>query len=149
MARTRSHLGTADLTLWLVAPDAHSGCSPEETGRVLKVVTKADLSPGDGADVAVSALTGFGLQSLLDRIEREIETALGHGDAVITRERHRDALTRAQAALSRVEPALQLGHTELAAEDVRLALRAVGEITGRVDVEHVLDRLFSTFCIGK
>ena len=38
---------------------------------------------------------------------------------------------------------------ELAAEEVRLAARAIGEITGRVDVEHVLDRLFSSFCIGK
>ena len=45
--------------------------------------------------------------------------------------------------------ALGAGHTELAAEDVRLALRALGEITGRVDVEQVLDRLFASFCIGK
>jgi tRNA modification GTPase len=114
------------------------------------VATKADLpSVSNGADVAVSAVTGAGLSALLDRIEREAQAALGQGDAVITRERHRSALTRAREALERADSALDAGHTELAAEDTRLALRAVGEITGRVDVEQVLDRLFATFCIGK
>jgi tRNA modification GTPase len=51
--------------------------------------------------------------------------------------------------LLRAGPALDRGDTELGAEDVRLALRALGEITGRVDVEQVLDRLFGSFCIGK
>jgi tRNA modification GTPase len=150
MARTRTRLGTADLTLWLIPPDARAVAAPQVAGPTLNVATKADLpaAPAD-ADLSVSALTGAGLQSLLDRIEREAEAALGQGDAVITRERHRDALTRARDALQRAERALRDGQTELAAEDVRLALRAVGEITGRVDVEQVLDRLFATFCIGK
>jgi tRNA modification GTPase len=72
---------------------------------------------------------------------------VGQGDAVLTRERHRRALERIGAALDRVSGGDAA--TELAAEDVRLALRALGEITGRVDVEDVLDRLFATFCIGK
>ena len=148
MARTRAHLGTADLTLWLMAPDASAAA--DGSGPVLKVATKADLSPAPvGADVAVSAVTGMGLPLLLDRIEREAEAALGQGNAVITRERHRAALVRAGEALERAGTALAEAHTELAAEDTRLALRAIGEITGRVDVEHVLDRLFATFCIGK
>jgi tRNA modification GTPase len=58
-------------------------------------------------------------------------------------------LERAAKSLERVEQALEGGQTELAAEDVRLALRDVGVITGRVDVEHVLDHLFASFCIGK
>ena len=150
MARTRARLGSADLTLWLVPPDAPVEAVPAESGPVLKVATKADLEAGRGeADIAVSAVTGAGLESLLDRIEREAEAALGQGDAVVTRERHRGALTRGHDALGRVEHALGEGRTELAAEDVRLALRAIGEITGRVDVEQVLDRLFATFCIGK
>jgi tRNA modification GTPase len=41
------------------------------------------------------------------------------------------------------------GDTELVAEEVRLATRAIGRITGRVDIEDVLDKLFATFCIGK
>jgi tRNA modification GTPase len=151
MARTRARLGTADLTLWLIPPDAPGETAvPSATGPVLKLATKSDLSAAAGeADLSVSAATGTGLQALLDRIEQEAAAALGHGDAVITRERHRDALTRACDALQRTGKALAEGRTELAAEDVRLALRAIGEITGRVDVEQVLDRLFATFCIGK
>jgi tRNA modification GTPase len=150
MARTRAHLGAADLTLWLVAPDVGGEGAPDGAGPVLKVATKADLSfLRDGTDLAVSAVTGSGLSALLDRIEQKAEAALGQGDAVITRERHRAALTRAAEALTRAGTALQAGRTELAAEDARLALRAIGEITGRVDVEQVLDRLFAAFCIGK
>jgi tRNA modification GTPase len=95
----------------------------------------------------VSAQTGAGMADLLDRLRAEAEAALGKGDAVVTRERHRLALERAAAALARVNGSGLA--TELAAEDVRLALRALGEITGRVDVEQVLDRLFASFCIGK
>jgi tRNA modification GTPase len=150
MARTRAHLRGADLTLWLAASDAPHGAPPAADGRVLVVRTKADLGGADGRrDVAVSALTGQGLEALLARIEAAAQQALGHGDAVITRERHRGALERARDALVRAGDALRRRETELAAEDVRLALRAVGEVTGRVDVEQVLDRIFATFCIGK
>jgi tRNA modification GTPase len=150
MARTRAHLGAADLTLWLVAPDAAAEPPTNGVAPVLRVATKADRAGHAGAaDLSVSALTGMGVSELLDRIEQEAQAALGEGDAVITRERHRAALTRAREALDRAGQALVLGQTELAAEDARLALRAIGEITGRVDVEQVLDQLFATFCIGK
>jgi tRNA modification GTPase len=148
MARTRARLGAADLTLWLVAPDAAES-PPDGAGPLLRVATKADLAAVEGADVAISAVTGQGLSALLERIEREADAALGQGDAVITRERQRAALTRAHEALDRAGHALAESRTELAAEDARLALRGIGEITGRVDVEQVLDRLFATFCIGK
>jgi tRNA modification GTPase len=112
------------------------------------VSTKGDLGGVKGpADVAISARTGEGMADLLARISEVAETALGHGDAILTRERHREALARTASALVRAEAVD--GETELAAEDVRLALRALGQITGRVDVEDVLDRLFATFCIGK
>ena len=97
----------------------------------------------------MSARTGQGLDALLARVKVEAEAALGAGDAVITRERHRRALERARDALLRAGPTLKRGEAELGTEDVRLALRALGEITGRVDVEQVLDRLFGSFCIGK
>jgi tRNA modification GTPase len=87
------------------------------------------------------------MADLLDRLRAEAEAALGQGDAVVTRERHRLALERALRP-SRAVNGSGLA-TELVAEDVRLALRALGEITGRVDVEQVLDRLFASFCIGK
>jgi tRNA modification GTPase len=64
----------------------------------------------------------------------------------LTRHRHRAALTDCRAALAR---ALDAGLPELMAEDVRLAVRALGRITGRVDVEDLLDVIFRDFCIGK
>jgi tRNA modification GTPase len=148
MERTRARLGTADMTLWLEAPDAHDAAPAG--AAVVTVATKADLSPAMGdAELAISAVTGAGLEALLRRIQNEAQVALGQGDGVVTRERHRAALTRADDALHRAATALAAGQSELATEDARLALRAIGEITGRVDVEHVLDRLFASFCIGK
>ena len=64
---------------------------------------------------------------------------------LITRARHRVALAEAWAALQRAQAA----SPDLAAEDVRLALRALARIVGRFDVEAVLDRIFAAFCIGK
>jgi tRNA modification GTPase len=156
VARTRAKLRSADLVLWLAAADELEGngstlTTAEAGAPLLRVGTKSDLGDdfrGRTVDITLSAQTGAGMSALLDRIALEAERALG-GDAVLTRERHRAALERAAAALVRAEAALRIERTELAAEDVRLALRALGEVTGRVDVDEVLDRLFATFCIGK
>ena len=148
--RARSRAAGADLVLWLVPPDG--GHAPPPPGRhVIAVGTKADLGVTIApVELRISAATGEGLGPLLARLATEASERLGHGDAVITRERHRLALQRASDAISRAQArAAAGGTTELVAEDVRLAVRAVGEVTGRVDVEDVLDRLFATFCIGK
>ena len=97
--------------------------------------------------VTISARTGSGLDALLDAIQRAAEVSLG-GDALVTRERHRDALDRAVAHLDRVAEAAA-DPPELVAEDLRLAVRALGEVGGHVGVEEMLDRLFAGFCIGK
>jgi tRNA modification GTPase len=101
-------------------------------------------------DLTISASTGEGLPDLIGRLEQEAGALMGQGDAIVTRERHRRALERAEDALERAQSMLACrGPLELAAEEVRLGSRAIGQITGRVDVEDVLDRLFSSFCIGK
>lgn len=94
-------------------------------------------------------MTGAGLDALLDAIQGSAASALGGGDALVTRERHREALSRAAGHLDRVATAPASFPPELIAEDLRLAVRALGEVGGHVGVEEMLDRLFAGFCIGK
>lgn len=150
VSRARARAQDADLVLWLVPPDGEEAVALPAR-RLLTVGTKTDLSRSrHDCDVLISASTGEGLPQLIEALEREAEVALGQGDAILTRERHRKALERAHRCLGAGrELLITHGPLELAAEEVRLAARAVGEITGRVDVEDVLDRLFSSFCIGK
>ena len=112
---------------------------------------KFTLPAGDIADRfnqrRVSALTGEGIPALLEALTSLVgdrfETT---GGTPLTRTRHRQALEECREALAR---ALEAPMPELAAEDVRLASRALGRITGRVDVEDLLDVIFRDFCIGK
>ena len=147
--RTRSRMESADLVLSLRPSDEGERSAEPAADRTLVVRTKADLSaaPASEGEVAISAVTGEGLDRLLGLIAARAEAALGGGDAFITRERHRDGLTRCRDHLDRVLAGAIL--PELAAEDLRLAVRALGEVAGRVGVEDMLDRLFSGFCIGK
>ncbi len=152
IARARRRMEDADLVLWLAEP-GHDFAIDDALRSVprIKVATKADSDePAHGADLAISAATGLGIDSLLDLVQQRASDALvGSGDAVLTRERHRHAFEDLAGALERGEAAAAVGRDELAAEDVRLALRALGRAIGSVDVEDVLDRVFSSFCIGK
>jgi tRNA modification GTPase len=81
---------------------------------------------------------------------RKAEEFLGGGEsALITRERHRRGLEQARAALKRAQTGEAAGREELLAEELRIAARALGRLTGRVDVEDILDVIFRDFCIGK
>lgn len=153
IARTRAHIAAADLVLRLQPADAEGPVLYSDflAGRSLTVMTKADLAPLPPADgtLAVCAFTGAGLDALLAAIQGRAEAALGGDAALVTRERHRDALERACAYLGRVAQSSAGTAPELVAEDLRLAVRALGEVGGHVGVEEMLDRLFSGFCIGK
>ena len=132
--------------------------------NTIPVLNKADLvanperlSVKGREGSVISARTGAGLPALLARIEAEVAERLGQGAAapVVTRLRHRRALEDCAAALARAREAAspkgskrELGG-ELIAEDLRLAVRALGRITGRVDVEDILEVIFRDFCIGK
>jgi tRNA modification GTPase len=116
------------------------------------VFNKTDLATTDGlrpdlSPIMVSAHTGAGLKLLEERLTAFSADRLAIGSAPsLTRARHRAALTECRESLLR---ALDAPLPELAAEDVRLASRALGRITGRVDVEDLLDVIFRDFCIGK
>ena len=155
IARTRSRAEQADLVLWLMA---YSADSSQESGAIagaVPVLTKADLiidsSPKHGEQsVKISALTGSGMSELLALIVARAEATFGAGSGLITRRRHRKALIETVASLQRATALFDSGrHDELVAEELRLALRSLGQITGRVDVEEVLGAIFSGFCIGK
>ncbi|MHA1108358.1 MAG: tRNA modification GTPase, partial [Alphaproteobacteria bacterium] len=124
--------------------------------RTVVVRNKIDLVGADApvltvagvGAVDISAKTGTGIADLLEIVTSRVEARLSApADAPpLTRQRHRAALETCREAL------LRAGDTtapELKAEDVRLAVRAIGTITGRVDVEDILDLVFRDFCIGK
>ena len=116
--------------------------------RDVVVVNKIDRAQVDDAGVVpVSALSGDGLPDLLARIERAAAALMQESGAPpLTRARHREALVECQASLAR---ALTASEIALAAEDVRLAMRALGRITGTVRIDELLDIIFRDFCIGK
>jgi tRNA modification GTPase len=120
----------------------------------LLVQSKADLHPDDAPSLqsawqtlSVSSVTGAGVAALEAALSDRVARALGSAEApALTRTRHRALVDEAVQALRR---ALTANGAELAAEDARLAARALGRITGRIDVEDVLGEIFATFCIGK
>jgi tRNA modification GTPase len=148
--RARARAAAADLRLFLILP----GEPPPELERMpddLWVWGKADL--GDGAmaegQLAVSGLTGAGIDGLLARIGTILSGKVA-GAGLVVRARHRAALQRARAALDRFgAEAAHDRRAELAAEELREAIRAMDSLVGRVDVEHILGEIFSSFCIGK
>jgi tRNA modification GTPase len=114
------------------------------TNKNEPIITKNEL------EFNISAVTGEGFDQLLAQLARQAEGFLaGAEDALVTRERHRRALEEVQAALSRAQGGEVASHEDLLAEELRIAARALGRLTGRVDVEDILDVIFRDFCIGK
>ena len=136
----------ADLRLVIAAPDAGDFALAREGD--IKVLNKIDLGADIPAGViGVSAATGAGLDALEAALRVCVGAAFEASEhPVITRARHREGLGECAAALAR---AGEGGDADLIAEDLRLAARALGRITGRVDVEELLDVIFRDFCIGK
>ncbi|TAJ86463.1 MAG: tRNA uridine-5-carboxymethylaminomethyl(34) synthesis GTPase MnmE [Reyranella sp.] len=120
-----------------------------DAARDIVVVNKTDLVPVDDPGIVpLSTRGGIGLPGLLVRLEASAEAAMqeGAGAPPLTRARHREALLDCQASLER---ALYAPEVALAAEDLRLAMRAIGRITGTVRIDELLDVIFRDFCIGK
>jgi len=102
------------------------------------------------SEFGISAKTGEGFDVLLNALARHAEKFLaGAESAVVTRERHRRTLQDALTALRRALVPELSNREDLLAEELRLAARALGRLTGRVDVDDVLDVIFRDFCIGK
>ena len=120
------------------------------------LASKADLGGAavsvsiDVERLAISTTTGAGMADLLERVTRRVAAALGETEApALTRHRHREAVRETCDHLRRAQDAFAAGGAEFVAEDVRLAARALGRLTGCIDVEDVLGEIFASFCIGK
>ena len=120
------------------------------------VLNKIDLVPAPGhlrvKDVpalGLSCLTGSGFEALLETLGAMAADRMVPGaSALLTRSRHRAALKEALDSLACFNAGAE-GELALMAEDLRLAARALGRITGQAGVEEILDRIFAEFCIGK
>jgi len=145
--RARARAADADLVIAVIEAGEPASASPVPDAAVL-VANKLDLGgrPAVGA-IGVSALTGAGLDTLRTRLAEAARSLTeGAGPPPLTQARHRAALQEAAARLAGAQTA---EWPELRAEDLRLALRALGRITGSVGVDDILDTLFARFCIGK
>jgi tRNA modification GTPase len=158
--RARARAAEADLRLVVLdatRPEGIRAVSGMTDANAVVVVNKIDLAGsanlawadavGTGPALRLSVVAGTGMEDLLSRLTAELAARIGNSATpLITRARHRSALADCVAALARFDHA---GLPELAAEDLRAATRALGRITGRVDVEDLLDVIFRDFCIGK
>jgi len=157
MARAREEMRDADLTVWVTSPDVDSETEGFDSVAI-RVRNKNDLAENSRLNrnesnppryYPVSALTGAGIAHLVDAISAEVRTLYGQVESpVAIRERHIRALGACARHLSEAidSPAEQ---TEVLAENLRAAATELGRITGRIDVEDLLDSIFRDFCIGK
>jgi tRNA modification GTPase len=158
IARTEKSLQMADLLLHVAdrnAPKPPHFDERPRNGNELILLNKSDLSEhGDwkpSGALRISCVTGEGLPNLENEILARItKQNLRPESAMAINTRHRDCLRRGLAACERASAALRDGTSpEYVVVDLTEALRAVGEVMGAVDVEQVLDSVFSQFCIGK
>jgi tRNA modification GTPase len=153
---SRRYLSAADLVLLCVEAGRELGDDEKaiaSTCSSLLVRTKADLVSAPGGGVAVSAITGQGMDTLRRTAAEQVfadRINLADLEPALTHERHRTALNRALSALSESTPHLgRGGDAVLAAHCVRRATDALDELLGVIDVDEVLDRVFGAFCVGK
>jgi tRNA modification GTPase len=144
--RARHAAENADLVLWLEDCTLPAEPLPNVGDRpVWRVATKVDLTAGPVEETGISVKSSVGVSELIGRIGQVAAQSMAHGSAIVTRRRQAEAIEEAVVALDLAAGA----GDEIAADLLRSASEAIGRLSGRVDVEDVLDRLFSEFCIGK
>lgn len=146
VALARRRADAADLRVFLT--DDPKVLDVEFRAGDIHALPKADLRNGESG--GISGLTGKGIDDLVDRIGRVLRSRSASA-GIATRERHRGAMLRALAALGSASEVLDSGpdRYDIAAEEIRTAIRALESLVGRVDVENLLDEIFASFCLGK
>ena len=136
----------ADLRIFLIEPKENLAISPSEGDIV--VAPKADTRSDDVP--AVSGITGKGVPELIDRVSKALSEK-SEGAGLVSHARHRDAMKDAVFMLENALRFVGVGadQYDIAAEEIRVAIRSLEGLVGRVDVENLLDEIFSSFCLGK
>ncbi len=147
VSRALERAGAADIRIYLTetgeTPDAVS-LGPDD------IVLQGKDDEGRAAGLSISGATGFGVDRLLDLIGQRLEDKAGQA-GLATRLRHLVAMQAAAGHLEQAETRLATSEAqeELLAADLRAALKALDSVIGYVDVEHLLDEIFASFCLGK
>jgi tRNA modification GTPase len=165
--RASARAAMADLVLWVIDASAAGGAAGDSGESVLNseswlICNKADLvvdklwincesvSTPWSKEFALSAVTGAGMEVLIAALSGYAQNYFSMTESsLVTRARHRQALEETVDALDRALVQSATGSEELIAEELRSAATTLGRLTGRVDVEDVLDVIFRDFCIGK
>ena len=146
--RTRNRAGAADLRVFLLAED-EADLPLGREAQDLVVLTKADLHPPQDALLAISGLTGQGIEKMVEIIGERLGQMTA-GASLIVHARHETAVRKAISYLTCAVAGLSDGAaSEICADDVRLAMRAIESLIGKVDTEELLGHIFGRFCIGK
>ncbi|WP_299045109.1 tRNA uridine-5-carboxymethylaminomethyl(34) synthesis GTPase MnmE [uncultured Tateyamaria sp.] len=146
IARALARAELADLRIFLVEPNESLGVSIKP-GDVIRA-PKADLRSDDIP--SVSGSTGAGVDALITEVTQAL-VQRSQSAGLATHERHRAAMEQAVGVLKSAVELVGDGpeHYDIAAEEMRAAIRSLEAVVGRVDVENLLDEIFSSFCLGK
>ena len=153
--RTERAMRQAQIVLYMVEPLQSGVEMPQlaEGQQLILVVNKADTTPARDIDDAIyiSAREGDGVDELRRALRETVDTeGLYRGEVVVSNMRHFEALNRAHESMQAALSALEMGISEeLLAEDIRSAITALSEITGRITSDDILKNVFANFCIGK
>ncbi|MFT5785460.1 MAG: tRNA modification GTPase [Ascidiaceihabitans sp.] len=141
--RALKRAGDADLRIFLAGREDDLPLTQQSDD--IRITPKADIS-----GVGVSGKTGQGVSELLVRVQNILEKRSSQA-GLATHERHRIAMQSTLGALDIVLPLVDQGpaHYDIAAEELRSAIRSLEALVGRIDVENLLDEIFSSFCLGK
>ena len=136
----------ADLRLFIAEPGVDLLITPKTEDIIVR--PKADLL--EDPEDAISGKTGIGVDAVITRI-REILQSRYSDVGIATHARHREAMQNAAERLESVYAALDHGpdRYDIAAEELRFAIRSLEALVGRIDVENLLDEIFTSFCLGK
>ncbi|MEQ3711765.1 MULTISPECIES: tRNA uridine-5-carboxymethylaminomethyl(34) synthesis GTPase MnmE [Lentibacter] len=146
VARALERAKAADLRVFLIESNSKPELDPAPDDIV--IASKADLS-GDKFG-AVSGKTGAGVAQLVEQIGAKLSSKTAKA-GLATRARHKEAMERCLVSLAEASNRVALGpeFTDIASEELRISLEALNMLIGRVDIENVLDEVFSSFCLGK